>query len=309
MEREAPTVIAGTCGYDYPEWVGADLFYPPRLARDRRDWLTYYASQFPAVELDFTHYGEAKPAQFEGMLKRTDPRQQLVLLEGTYAPLPAFTFFVKAYASLTHSITQEWRTAARRFVVATAPLREAGKLAGVLAQFPSRLPCTGELVSYILELADEVRPVQLIVEFRHRRWFTAQALGKLVSEGTAVCGVDAPTDADLPSFIEDGAPAVAPLVEGAAKEGSQLAYVRLHGRRADSWWSGDAASRYEYRYAPSQLTRLAERLLQQPVEKAYVLFNNHRHADAAKNARQLQEIVRALLQGRASAGAQDSRTE
>lgn len=300
MEREAPTVIAGTCGYDYPEWVGEDLFYPPSLARDRRDWLTYYASQFPAVELDFTHYGEAKPAQFEGMLKRTDPRHQLVLIDGTFAPLPEFAFFVKAYAALTHAISDEWRAAARRLVAATAPLREAGKLAGVLAQFPSRLPCTGELVSYILDLADELRPAQLIVEFRHRRWFAEQAVEKLTSEGVVVCGVDAPEDADLPSFIDEGAPA-GPITEGVTTGRSGLAYVRLHGRRADSWWSGDAASRYEYRYAPAQLTRLAERLLQQPVEKAYVLFNNHRHADAAKNARQLQEIVRALLDGRATA--------
>ncbi|MDY3721265.1 MAG: DUF72 domain-containing protein [Treponema sp.] len=40
-------LLIGTSGYDYPEWKG--VFYP-------KDFLSYYAIQFNALELNNTFY-------------------------------------------------------------------------------------------------------------------------------------------------------------------------------------------------------------------------------------------------------------
>lgn len=40
-------ILIGTSGYDYPEWKG--VFYPEDLPR--KDFLSYYATQFNTVEL------------------------------------------------------------------------------------------------------------------------------------------------------------------------------------------------------------------------------------------------------------------
>lgn len=41
-------ILIGTSGYDSPEWKG--VFYPPEVKR--ADFLSYYATQFNAVELN-----------------------------------------------------------------------------------------------------------------------------------------------------------------------------------------------------------------------------------------------------------------
>ena len=40
-------LLIGTSGYDYPEWKG--VFYPEDLKR--KDFLSFYATQFNALEL------------------------------------------------------------------------------------------------------------------------------------------------------------------------------------------------------------------------------------------------------------------
>ena len=46
-EVEMSDLLIGTSGYDYPEWKG--VFYP-------KDFLSYYAIQFNALELNNTFY-------------------------------------------------------------------------------------------------------------------------------------------------------------------------------------------------------------------------------------------------------------
>ena len=47
-----PDLLIGTSGYDYPEWKG--VFYPEDLKR--KDFLSFYATQFNALELNNTFY-------------------------------------------------------------------------------------------------------------------------------------------------------------------------------------------------------------------------------------------------------------
>lgn len=290
-------IVVGACGYDYPEWVGESRFYPAGLARMRQDWLTYYASQFSIAELNFTYYGETSPAHMEQMLKRTEPSRKLFLLEGEFTPRADFKFVVKAYAALTHSIESGWREQARKYCADIQPLHESGKLLGVLAQLPARAHCSRELMDYILALADALQPLRLIAEFRHLPWYASELRGELAEHGIVAAGIDAPREAKLPSVLGDYTDLQPDAGAGAPWEAhaSPFTYIRMHGRREGSWWSGDAASRYEYHYDDGKLTRLAQRLLAADSDRIYVCFNNHRFAEAPRNAVRLQEILAQLL--------------
>jgi uncharacterized protein YecE (DUF72 family) len=279
-------VIVGTSGYDYAEWVGEDRFYPPSLAQRRPDWLTYYASQFALVELNFTYYGTTSSQQLENMLKRVRPERRLSLLEGEFAPRRDFSFVIKVYATLTHKIDRDWRAQAAQFLSDTTPLREAGRLTGVLAQFPSRFKRTPQALTHVARLAEALPGLQLIAEFREPDWFREDVVHLLTEHGVVVAGVDAPEESRLPRSLEEP--------EGKTEAHAGFSYYRLHGRREGSWWSGDAASRYEYRYHLGQLQGFARRLASGMSPKSYVVFNNHRYGEAARNARQIAELLEAF---------------
>ena len=74
---------AGTSGYSYKEWK--NTFYPADLKSE--DWLAFYASQLPAVEINNTFYRM--------------PRAHVV--EGWAAAVPdTFRFVLKASRRITH---------------------------------------------------------------------------------------------------------------------------------------------------------------------------------------------------------------
>jgi uncharacterized protein YecE (DUF72 family) len=52
VSAEPLPIHVGTSGFDYPEWVGR--IYPRRLPAAER--LAFYATLFPAVELNSTFY-------------------------------------------------------------------------------------------------------------------------------------------------------------------------------------------------------------------------------------------------------------
>src|SRR3970282_2297393 len=103
-------------GYSFADWVGP--FYPPGMRAS--DFLRHYAEHFPAVEVNATYYRIPAPDTFERMEKKTPP---------------GFRFVVKLHQSRTHEASAA-PAICRELLDAIAPLREAGKLDGLLAQFP-----------------------------------------------------------------------------------------------------------------------------------------------------------------------------
>ena len=73
----------GTSG-DYSEWKG--IFYPDTVKK--KDYLSYYSTQFNSLELNGTYYKMPTPAQMQNMIIRTDGR---------------VIFTAKAFQGLTHS--------------------------------------------------------------------------------------------------------------------------------------------------------------------------------------------------------------
>jgi uncharacterized protein YecE (DUF72 family) len=136
----------------------------------------------------------------------------------------------------------------RRFLEALEPLRSAGKLGGVLFQFPSYVVYKDRSLDYLQWAREQVGEDEMLVEFRHASWFDdehrADTLRFLEELGAANVIVDAPR-------IE-GAKNVAPTVLALT---SPTAYVRLHGRNASTWnkRGGSAAERFDYLYSDDEL--------------------------------------------------------
>ena len=295
------TLHIGTSGYDYSGWVGTDLFYPPSLKNQRRDWLTYYASQFEVAELNFTYYGETKPQQMEDMLRRVDTSQALYLIEGEFRPLPSFQFVIKAYSALTHEMDSGWRGVAEKFVTDVSPLQQSGKLAGILAQFTPKMKYGEKQLTYVVRLAEVLAPMQLIAEFRHPSWFRPEVAAQLSRRGIVFTLVDVPPEVQIPLIGMNRVGSTSlqdqPIVSEAeavevceALEAAPFAYVRLHGRNAGHWFGGDGVQRYNWDYTAEQMGWIARRLRTHVPSQMYVLFNNCYHAYAAKNAQQLKEL-------------------
>jgi uncharacterized protein YecE (DUF72 family) len=76
-----------------------------------------------------------------------------------------------------------------------------------------------------------------------------------------------------------------------------VGYVRLHGRRYDTWFSDDpetpAHERYNYLYSEDELEPWAERIehVAERSETTFVVTNNHYEAKGVVNALQLIHLL------------------
>jgi uncharacterized protein YecE (DUF72 family) len=201
------------------------------------------------------------------------------------ADRPSFRFAAKVHGDFTH---EEWgpdrEAQARAYEEGLTPLARAGRLAALLVQFPvffrEEAPAWERLerIRALFSLAP------LVLEVRHRSWFTDVALARLGRLGYAVAHLDLPSAADHPPLAFD-----AP---------GEIGYLRLHGRNAAAWFRAGAGrdERYDYLYAPREVEDLARRARAIAAKKAetLVVTNNHFAGKAVANALEL----RARLEGR-----------
>jgi uncharacterized protein YecE (DUF72 family) len=279
--------------------------------RSAEERLRYYAEHFSTVEADSTYYRLPDPEMVARWAERTPD---------------GFVMHVKAFGVMTrHPVKadqlppdlreqapvddrgrvdrppREFRSEVfARFHEALAPLRDADKLGGILMQFPSYVVYKPISLDYIEWAAGQLRGDRMLVEFRHRSWFEeenrAAVLSFLEELGATHVVVDAP---------KTEAKNLVPTVVAAT---SPLAYVRFHGRNAETWnvRGGSASERFDYLYTPDELTEWVEpvRELSESAEEVYILFNNNRWsraprgygdgvvAQAAANAVMLGEVLK-----------------
>jgi uncharacterized protein YecE (DUF72 family) len=297
-------VRIGTCS-----WADEALskhWYPKGLPAGER--LSYYAQHFDTVEVDSTYY--RLPA--EEMVRRWAERTP-----------DGFVMHVKAFGLMTrHPVklealppdlrddvptddkgrverpSREFRGEVfRRFLEALEPLRSEGKLGGILFQFPPYVVYKDRSLDYLQWAREQLGDDEMLVEFRHASWFDDEhrdeTLRFLEELRAAHVIVDAPR-------IE-GAKNVVPTVLALT---SPTAYVRFHGRNADTWnkRGGSAAERFDYLYSDEELEEWVGPLreLAGQAEQAYAFFNNNatspdgrggRMAQAAANAMALQRLL------------------
>lgn len=261
-------VIVGTSGYSYADWRGP--FYPSGLPQ--REMLAFYASQFAAVELNYTYYRMPEARSLAAMVERTPE---------------AFEFCVKAFRGMTHEVptnTDEVAAVFDRFRSALEPLRESHRLGCVLLQFPWAFRPTKDSASYLRRCRELLQPLPAVVEFRHSSWVADRVrprLAALLTElGLGYCCVDEPPLETL----------MPPVVIAAAEPG----YVRFHGRNTRKWWQHkEASERYDYLYSRPELAEWATKIghLDRQMAKTYVFFNNCHAGQAATNARTMLELL------------------
>jgi len=264
-------IYVGTCGFSYKDWIGP--FYPGTIRS--QEMLSYYASCFPAVEIDSSYYGVPSPKTTERMERSTPPE---------------FRFCFKAPATVTHppdaSVSRIHPDAAL-FVESVALIKESGKLGCALLQFPNGFRKTEAAENYLKLAVEALQPLPLVAEFRNREWQDAGTHRLLSDLGVGWCNVD------MPRYDT--------LLEPSSDVTSPVGYVRFHGRNAANWWTGTNVTRYEYEYSPEELEPWTNRIAEIAAESetAFAFFNNHARGSAARNA----ELFIELLETRYGSGA------
>lgn len=247
----------GTSGYSYRDWVGP--VYPP--GSDPSEFLSLYADRFDFTELNFTYYRLPAPGQLESIADRVSEK---------------FAFVTKANGELTHERSDRWRQAADEQIARHAELGKRN--AGMLLQFPFSFHYAAENRRYLASLADAL-PRPLFVEFRNDEWNRKQVFAEMERRGLALVLTDMPRLKGLPRL--------------APRATADQAYLRLHGRNRESWWSGTNITRYDYLYSTVELEQLVDpiRGLAAQSEVIYVAFNNHFAGQAVTNAEQLAAML------------------
>ena len=82
-----------------------------------------------------------------------------------------------------------------------------------------------------------------------------------------------------------------------ARATTDVAYVRLHGRNAKTWWGRGEGDRYDYDYRPEELKEWVQKIreLAERSKKTYVFFNNCHAGQAARNARLMMDMLQGDL--------------
>ncbi|QOS40028.1 DUF72 domain-containing protein [Treponema rectale] len=200
-------VLIGTSGYDYPEWKG--VFYPQDLKR--KDFLSYYATQFNALELNSTFYNMPTAERLYSFYQRSEGRIQ---------------FSIKANRLLTHETDSTWQTTAEDFKTALIPLEQKGCLSAVLFQMPESFHYTRDNRIYLANLIQKFEGFPVMIEFRHKEWIKDSVFEGLEKRNAGIVFCDMPRLKNLP----DGTLTKTPFI-------GNKAYLRLHGRNASAWYA------------------------------------------------------------------------
>ena len=162
-------------------------------------------------------------------------------------------------------------------------LRDAGKLGAVLLQFPFSFHRTEENTAYLKKLLKQFADYPLVVEVRHATWNERAFYAMLHERGVGFCNIDQPV--------------IGRSLKPSERATARGAYVRLHGRRYDSWFSDDPAvppsERYNYLYTEQELEPWAARIrhLSEGGDSTFVITNNHFQGKAIVNALQLIRLL------------------
>jgi len=180
----------------------------------------------------------------------------------------------------------------REFLSALSPLRESGKLGGILFQMPPYVVWKPSSLDYLEWARDQVGADEFLFEPRHRSWFADDIRDELLRwlEERRMSWVVV----DAPKVDAGNVPAT--LVAAT----TPIAYVRFHGRNAGTWNTrgGSAAHRFDYLYSEDELRECTPPLreLSNQSEEAYAFFNNNNQTHGVPQATAGAQLLRQLLE-------------
>jgi uncharacterized protein YecE (DUF72 family) len=303
-------IRVGTASWTDPTMTAAGVFYPTE-ADSAEERLQFYASRFPLVEVDATYYALPNRRTAELWRDRTPPD---------------FTFDVKAHALLTGQPTEtkrlpkDIRSALPAELAAKAriyrrdlpaeldaavfelfrdglePLRESGQLGSVLLQYPRWFFPISANRDAILETRERLG-LQIAVELRNGSWFNEKNLDRTMR----FLGDNA-----LPFVMVDGPQGFkssVPALE--AVTSPDLAIVRFHGRRTDTWEAKGVpvVERFRYLYDRDELEEWVPRIARaaSTARETHVLMNNCFANYGSTNAREIAKLLADLKLGEGTA--------
>jgi uncharacterized protein YecE (DUF72 family) len=275
MTKPSPPTLAalhhlriGPAGWSYSDWNG--YVYPTPRPKGFHE--TSFLSQFfDTIEINTSFYQPLRPDHASLWLERV-------------AANPNFVFSAKLWQKFTHDpfATAEDEHAVRAgFDV----LRSASKLGAVLAQFPFSFHRAPDTIAYLTTVLKRFGgDYPLVVELRHASWHTPETLDLLREFHTGFCNIDQPL--------------IGRSLPPSAEVTSAVGYVRLHGRRYDTWFSDDPETpsheRYNYLYSADELDPWMERIrsINRRTGDTFVVTNNHFQGKAVVNALQLLSVLK-----------------
>jgi uncharacterized protein YecE (DUF72 family) len=310
--RPGAEVRIGPAGWSYADWAG--YVYPTRRAKGFHE-ATYLAQFFDTIEINTSFYGPMRADHAKLWVERVSAN-------------PRFLFTAKLWQKFTHdpvSTREDERIVREGFDV----LRSAGKLGAVLAQFPFSFHRSAENMVGLTVLLQRFADYPLAVELRHASWNVPETFELLREHNAAFCNIDQPIigrsieprdfvigaerkrqhrDAEGAEVrgeengagdmeFDPGLPAearVAPKNLAIAPIG----YIRLHGRRYDTWFNDDPAmpafERYNYLYSAEELAPWAGRIRNESAvaQKVFAVTNNHYLGKGVVNALQLLSMLK-----------------
>jgi uncharacterized protein YecE (DUF72 family) len=259
-------IRVGPAGWSYADWNG--IVYPAHRPRDFHE-ANYLAGFFDTIEINTSFYQPLRPQFATQWLARV-------------AANPRFVFTAKLWQKFTH----EGGTTAQdvqAVCVGFDPLHQAGKLGAVLLQFPFSFHHSPENLARLEQILDSFRDYPLVVEVRHASWSQKEFYELLHQRGVGFCNIDQPV--------------IGRSIQPSERATSPVGYIRLHGRRYDTWFTDDPTAppeeRYNYLYSQAELEPWAERIrhVAEHTRTTFVVTNNHYQGKAIVNALQLIHLL------------------
>jgi uncharacterized protein YecE (DUF72 family) len=298
---EGGEVRIGTASWTDPTMTAKGVFYPDG-ADTAEERLVFYASRFPVVEVDATYYALPTRRMGELWLERTPPD---------------FTFDIKAHALMTGQPSEVKRLPKEireelppelhekkriygkdlpaelydavweQFRDGILPLHSAGKLGAIFLQFPRWVFPSNEAREAIGDAKRRLGDMPMAVEFRHAAWLneknTERTIRFLEEHQVPFVMVDAP---------QGMRSSVPPVV---AVTSPQLAVVRFHGRRAETWEKRGipVVERFRYLYERDELADWVPKIREAAgqVRQTHVLMNNCYANYGTTNAREIAKLL------------------
>lgn len=292
-------IACATAGWTDPTLLKGTGFYP-KSARAARERLSYYAQQFPFVEVDATYYALLPPSNAQNWLACTPS---------------TFTFNIKSHPVLTgHPIDVTRLPADLREAIADTgagtrvyaerlppelageiearfrqflqPLLADNRLGALLLQFPPWFTAKRGNARLLEALGERWADVPLAIEFRHASWAEPDRRQRVLDllkthQMSLVC-------TDEPQLNTE----MQPLH---AVTNPRLALVRFHGRNVAGWTKKRATvhERFSYLYSPKELSTWLPPLrnLAHEAETVQAIFNNCYRDYAVLNAKDLAALL------------------
>jgi len=157
----------GTSGYAYKPWKGA--FYPEKLPD--KDMLTFYATQFPTVEINNTFYRL--------------PNEKVVAQWASSVP-ESFQFAVKCNQKITHIMRlKNVADLLKHFLAVLSVMQQSSRLGPILVQLPPYFKFDAAVLEDFLALRPPA--FRFAFEVRHASWFNEQTYQLLRKHDVALC--------------------------------------------------------------------------------------------------------------------------